>query len=204
MNQQAQPPDRPALTRFSTSGGPIHWLAAWRIQEKLVEVRRHLSKNDRVLDIGSGNCLLAASLMRDGLDVTPLDIRNGSFLPDVQPEIYDGAQIPFDDDTFDVATLITVLHHTRQPNKLVAEASRVARRIIVIEEIYVTRVRKYVTYFIDSLFNLEFRGHPHTNRTDEQWRHSFRMLGLSLQDASYSTSFGCLSRVTYALERDRS
>jgi 2-polyprenyl-3-methyl-5-hydroxy-6-metoxy-1,4-benzoquinol methylase len=179
----------------------LYSLATWRVEEKIVEIGSHLQPGDRVLDVGAGNCVLSQTLQKRGYDVVPLDLRNHSFIDEIKPVIYDGEAIPFDDDSFDVALLITVLHHARKPDAVLAEARRVAKRVIVIEEIYENSFEKYFTYAIDSLFNLEFFDHPRSNRDDSGWKVSFQTLGLKLRDAAYSRSLYFLRRVTYVLER---
>lgn len=170
-----------------------------RIREKLTEIRPYIRPADRILDVGSGNGLLGATLRQYGHQVTALDVRNGRFPGGLPPVLYDGVRMPFADGAFDVALLITMLHHTPQPEQILAEARRVATRLIVVEETYANVVEQYVTYGIDSVFNLEFRGHPHTNKTDTGWRQAFRALGLSVRGTEYGRSLGVLSRVTYVL-----
>jgi len=157
----------------------------------------------RVLDIGAGNCLLCQTLARRGYEVTPVDLDDHSFVDEIAPVIYDGETVPFSDSSFDVALLITVLHHAREPDTVLAEARRVATTTIVIEEIYNGTISKWATYAIDSLFNLEFFGHPRSNRTDEGWKTAFERLGFRVRDAKYSKSLLVLNRVTYVLDRKR-
>ncbi|MFW6252958.1 MAG: hypothetical protein ACOC4F_03410 [bacterium] len=64
------------------------------------------------------------------------------------------------------------------------EAARVAKRIIVIEDVYTNAAQKHLTFFTDSVFHLEFRGHTHSNRTDTEWRKAFVDLGLKLEVAT--------------------
>jgi SAM-dependent methyltransferase len=184
---------------------PLRWalcrLALWRVQEKLAEIGSYLDPADRVLDVGAGNCILCQELGRRGYDVVPVDFKNLSFVDEIVPVAYDGTTLPFSDDSFDVALVITVLHHVRDPDVVLAEARRVARRIIVIEEIYENLFEKYCTYAIDSLFNFEFFNHPRSNRTDAGWRQAFQGLRLDVSAAVYSRSLGLLRRVTYVLVR---
>jgi ubiquinone/menaquinone biosynthesis C-methylase UbiE len=187
---------------------PARWalcrLALWRVQEKMAEIRSYLELADRVLDVGAGNCILCQELGRHGYDVVPVDLENSSFVDGIVPVVYDGTTLPFGDNSFDVALVITVLHHTINPNTLLGEVRRVAKRIIVIEEIYENSFEKYLTYAMDSLFNLEFFGHPHSNRTDAAWRKTFHALHLDVTAAVYSRSLVLLRRVTYVLLRGES
>lgn len=160
-----------------------------------------LKKGDYVLDIGSGTCHICEALSKNGYETTPLDIRNLSFINNIKPVLYDGNTIPFDDDQFDVALFLTVLHHTPDPEKLLKEAKRVSKRILIIEDIYTNKFHKYLTYFFDSLLNLEFINHPHTNKNDTRWKETFKLLGLKLIDTKYSRSVLVFKRATYFLEK---
>lgn len=184
---------------------PLRWalcrLALWRAREKLAEIGSYLDRADRILDVGAGNCILCQELGRHGYDVVPVDLENLSFVDEIALVVYDGARLPFRNDSFDVALIITVLHHCPDPDAVLAEARRVARRIIVIEEIYENLFEKYFTYAVDSLFNVEFFNHPRSNRTDARWREAFQRLRLDVSAAVYSRSLGLLRRVTYVLVR---
>lgn len=173
----------------------------WRVREKLESIQPFLRPGDRIADVGSGNGVLCDLLRSRRFDVTPIDIADKSIVPSVQPVIYDGLRLPFGDDDFDVALAITVLHHTKDPDVILAEMSRVARRLIVIEEIYDSTFQRYATYAIDSLFNLEFAGHPRTNRTDAGWRRAFDALDLEVEAVRYWKSAVVLNRATYVVER---
>lgn len=184
---------------------PLRWalyrLARWRVEEKLAELDRYLKPSDKVLDVGAGNCVLCQQLRRRGHQVVALDMEQLSFIDDIVPVLYDGAVMPFADDSFDVALLITVLHHCTEAETVLSEARRVAKRIVIIEEIYQNAFEKYCTYAIDSLFNFQFFDHPRSNKTDAGWRAAFRELQLDVKEAAYSRSIGVLRRVTYVVER---
>jgi ubiquinone/menaquinone biosynthesis C-methylase UbiE len=177
-------------------------LAVWRVEEKLIELTPHLKSTDNILDVGSGNGVLCCELRNRGYSVRALDIGNFSFIDTVWPITYDGMRMPFKDLSFDVALLITVLHHAHDPERVLSEAKRVAKKIIVIEETYSNVFNRYLTYFIDSMFNFEFFGHPHTNKTDAGWKGLFERLELKLVHAKYWRSILALRRATYVLEND--
>ena len=173
-----------------------------RAQDMVSRIIPFLDKNDTILDIGSGSCNVCEILLKDGYQVTPLDVRNLSFVNNMKPVLYDGENIPFEDNKFDKALILTVLHHTPDPEKILSEARRVSSKgIIIIEDVYSNWLHKYVTYFFDSLLNLEFIGHPHTNKNDEEWKKTFEKLGLKLVDVKYNHSFLVFKHATYYLEK---
>ena len=75
---------------------------------------------------------------------------------------------------FDVCLLSTVLHHCSNPDKVLSEALRVSKKVIVVEDIYDTPWRRALTHCFDSILNWEFVGHPHSNRTDAEWKATFK------------------------------
>ncbi len=185
----------PPLRRF------IHWTGSVRGDELVERFVGLIQPGQSVLDIGSGTCNIVEILRARGIDVTPLDVKNLSFVDSIKPILYDGRTIPFPDDRFDVGLLITVLHHTPDPEAVVREAMRVCKRLIIIEDIYTSRPHKYVTFAMDSLLNAEFFGHPHTNKNDHEWRLVFERLGLRVLQATYQWSILVFRHATYHLER---
>lgn len=143
----------------------------------------HVQLGERILDIGAGTCQVAEAIIQRGHDVTLVDVADGSLVPGLHPHIYDGQRLPFPDDSFDVALLITVLHHIPRPDDTLVEARRVARRIAIIEDVYESNAEKWLTWIGDSWLNREFFGHPHSNRTDQGWRETFERFDLRLVEA---------------------
>jgi ubiquinone/menaquinone biosynthesis C-methylase UbiE len=179
----------------------IYKIGKARAQDKIDKIESYLNKNDTILDIGSGTCNICEILSKKGYKITPLDVQDLSFVNNIKPIIYDGNKIPHDNNKFDKALILTVLHHTSNPEKILREAKRVSKRIVTIEDVYSNRINKYVTYFFDSLLNLEFMGHPHTNKSDGQWKKTFEKLGLKLVDAKYHHSFLVFKHAIYYLEK---
>jgi ubiquinone/menaquinone biosynthesis C-methylase UbiE len=174
-------------------------VAAPRAAETIGHFASYLQPGERLLDVGSGICDIAQLLGQAGYALTPLDIEDFSYTA-VRPVIYNGRDMPFADKSFDTALILTVLHHTPDPERIVREAQRVARRIIIIEDIYTGTWHKYATFFMDSLLNLEFFGHPHSNKTDREWRALFAQLGLQVTGTKSMGSFAVLRHRMYVLE----
>ena len=161
------------LGRRSLSRHLIYQAQRQRCADLLLKIGDAISPDDVVLDLGAGTGNMTELLREEEYDVTPVDVTDISYIDDVKPVIYDGQQLPYADDTFDVALLVTVLHHAHHPDQVLREARRVARRVIVIEDVTRGRVHEWITKVWDSILNLEFIGHPHENDSDQGWRARF-------------------------------
>ncbi|HZY43535.1 MAG TPA: methyltransferase domain-containing protein, partial [Anaerolineae bacterium] len=142
-----------------------------------------------------------------GHTVTTLDIVDKSWVPALTPQIFDGKQLPFADNSFDVALLLTVLHHIPCPDDTLIEARRVAQRIIIVEDVFESLAEKWATWIGDSWLNMEIFGHPHSNRNDQGWRETFARYGLRVLHThqQFLWFFPFRFRLaTYVLSRDDS
>ncbi len=148
-------------------------------EEIIVEhVKAFLPAKQHVVEIGAGNGLVAQMLHdATGAEFTLLDVvdYNRSKLP---MRVYDGKNVPFEDDAFDLALLIFVLHHNPDPRPLMREALRIARRgVLVVENDTRGFFKKPFTRLVDSL---EFvrRGVPpnYFVKSTDEWLEFFRVL----------------------------
>lgn len=173
-----------------------------RVGIKLERIAKHLQTDTKILDIGTGNGGLEKALLEKGFDMTGVDVKNISFFEEVRPVVYDGKKLPFADGEFDTSLIITVLHHTPDPEAILDEALRVtSRRLVIMEDIYRNPVQKHLTFFMDSLVNLEFEGHPHTNKDDAGWRELFARKGLRVVAAEEFRTLVLFRQVSYVVER---
>ncbi|MBT8220085.1 MAG: class I SAM-dependent methyltransferase [Bacteroidia bacterium] len=171
-----------------------------KAQIKIDRLNKYYASSDTILDMGSGNCALIKLTEDQVKRITPLDISNKSAFKKIQPILYDGSILPFEDKSFDIVQLITVLHHIPNPETAIKEAQRVGKKVIVMEDIYETTIQKYITFIADSINNWEFAGHPHTNMTDDEWRKLFDILGLEVKEVEYYDFLLLFKQVTYVLE----
>lgn len=106
-----------------------------------------------MLDVGAGTGLLAQALSEAiGVRPTLVDVvtKNRTRLPFV---LYDGARLPFPDHAFDVALIAFVLHHAADPDRVLAEARRVGRRLVVLEDTYRSIAERTAASWIDWIQN---------------------------------------------------
>lgn len=178
------------------------WWALKRAQVKEKRLLPYLTKGETILEVGAGNGALTKLLEGCGMNMTSLDIEDKSIFNSVDVKVYNGNRFPFADKQFDSCQLITMLHHTTNAAALLTEAKRVSRKVIVMEDVYESVLQKYLTWFTDSVVNWEFYGHPHTNKTDQEWRALFNELNFKVQATESYRFLVFFKQVTYVLETD--
>lgn len=161
-------------------GGLVH-------QRRVRVLSRHFSEllpaGADVVDVGCGDGLIGSliSAHRGDVEVSGLDIaaRNETHIPVKE---FDGLSIPLPDDGADVIMLVDVLHHAEDPHALLAEASRVARRAIVLKDVTPLGPLSDATLrFMDWIGNAR-HGVPLPYRfwSQGEWRSAFADLGLAV------------------------
>ncbi|MEM6533991.1 MAG: class I SAM-dependent methyltransferase [Pseudomonadota bacterium] len=176
--------------------------SVWRAdaRRKLELVSPWLTAGDRILEIGSGPGSVLYEFRRAGFQVDALDVADSSFSAALKPALYDGEVMPFQDGAYDTALLLTVLHHVPDPDMILKEAARVARRVIIIEDVFESTWQRKYTKFADSITNLEVFGHPHSNRSDMAWRDTFSHLGFELLHGEVHRFAGVFRQAVYVIE----
>jgi SAM-dependent methyltransferase len=165
---------------------PIEYLHSKYIYNRRIEVLvRHLSRRipngSRVLDVGCGDGLLAKKIMAlnntlaiEGIDVL---VRKETHIPIQQ---FNGTTIPHVDKSFDVVMFVDVLHHTENPEILLSEASRVARKIVLIKDhtangFMAFRTLRFMDYIGNARHGVVL---PYNYWPEDKWRTSFEKLHL--------------------------
>lgn len=189
------------LYRYRFPKDIIYRILKARAKDLAGMVSPYLKKDELILDIGPASCTVTEVLIDQGLRVFPLDVENFSIVDTVFPTLYDGDRMPFKDDQFDTSLILFVLHHTPDPAKVLAEAKRVSKKIIILEDIVTSPAHKSLTAVLDSLMNLEFYDQPHTNKSDKEWRAVFENLGLKLLAQKYMSSTIIMRHALYFLEK---
>ena len=112
---------------------------ALKLERALIKRCLEPRSGERLLDIGSGTGIHLAWLNELGLQVTGLDA-SPYMLEQARSRLRGSADLhlgwaehlPFEDDEFDLSTLINTLEFVENPEKALAEAFRVTRRRVVL------------------------------------------------------------------------
>jgi SAM-dependent methyltransferase len=140
----------------------------------------------RVLDIGCGDGLLARLIAdrRPDLSIEGIDVlvrpAAGTHIA-VRP--FDGRHIDAPDDAYDAAMFVDVLHHTDDPEALVAEAARVARECLVIKDhtrdgLFAGRTLAFMDWVGNARHGVAL---PYNYLSRKQWQAMFERRGLAVE-----------------------
>lgn len=119
--------------------------------ERAIALEAHLADllplrgDERVLDVGAGTGAFAFAVAPRARAVVAVEIDEDVAIraradapPNVEVVVGDGEHLPFDDFSFDVAASLRTIHHTRRPELLVAELTRVTKpsgTILVVDQL---------------------------------------------------------------------
>lgn len=162
--------------------GKIHGKLVFdrRIQVLAREIASRLPPNAHVLDVGCGSGDLAMLIMQsrsdvriEGIDVL---VRPDTAIPVTQ---YDGATIPHPDHSFDAAMIVDVLHHTDDPQAVLAEVARVAKVVVVKDHLRDGLAAGVTLRFMDWVGNVSHGVRlPYNYLSSGEWAGIYRALGL--------------------------
>jgi ubiquinone/menaquinone biosynthesis C-methylase UbiE len=158
-----------------------------RLQELVRQITPHLREGDHVLDVGCGFGALGKEIMGSSncppqVKISGLErIERGNEL--IEVKFYDGNKIPYPDDAFDVVILADVLHHEKEPHRLIKECARVAKRLLIIKDHKTEGVfaRQRIS-FLDWAANMPFNiPCLYRYNTREEWRRWHESHGLIVE-----------------------
>ncbi|WP_341367838.1 class I SAM-dependent methyltransferase [Yoonia sp. BS5-3] len=122
---------------FKKSIGQAHEKLVFnrRVRVLVEEIGAMLPAGAQMLDVGTGDGQIAKMIgeRQDGTVVQGIDIMERETIH-IPVTLFDGKTIPMEDNSVDIVTFVDVLHHTDDPQILISEASRVARKAVIIKD----------------------------------------------------------------------
>ena len=189
--------------------GITNAVGRWRAQQIVTAFEDSIQRDVTVLDVGSGTGHVAEVLTNRGRFCIAADFHDFMFasVPYVR---CNGTLLPFGDRSLDVSLILAVLHHVDRSlqKQIISEAYRVLRpggKLLILEDTYQGKIERWLTYFQDSLMNLEFVGHPHSNRSHDEWLALFDGLGIPVfKRTEYTAWYGVfrMRHSVFILERN--
>jgi len=152
-----------------------------RVRVLAEHVARLIPSNAQVLDVGTGDGLLAAAIgtRRPDLRIEGIDVlvRDAVAIP-VTP--FDGRVVPKASRSVDVVTFLDVLHHADEPVALLREGARVARSCLVIKDhLCDGRFARWILRFMDDVGNArQGVALPYHYWSSRQWSDTIQELSL--------------------------
>jgi alpha-1,6-mannosyltransferase len=143
------------LTVIRHQDALLQWILRRRAAQKADWIlgSREAAPLHRVLDLGAAEGYVGDEIgRRTGAAVEVADVIPLNRTPHPL-HLYDGQRLPFADDTFDLVVLSYVLHHAEQPDRVLREAGRVGREVVVVESLVEGRRQEQALRWADILAN---------------------------------------------------
>ena len=205
--------DAPGLSLLKAAHGRLLFDRRARVLSEFLAAQ--IPAGSSVLDIGCGDGTIASLIASR---VPGVRFQGTEFAPrrtcriDCVP--FDGTHLPFPDVSFDVCMFVDVLHHTHGIEALLAEASRVSRRLVLIKDHLSERPLDFQTLKIMDWVGNRPHGVvlPYNYQSRREWNDFFARAGLAVrvwQDRvpvypfPFSLAFGRGLHVIALLEKQR-
>ncbi len=142
-----------------------------------------IEKGAKILDLGCGSAIVGKTFQDffqaelAGVDVKDQRVAKIHF------QIFDGKNLPFSDNSFDVILINYVLHHAQKPEVLLREARRVTDdKIIIFEDLPEGFFTELICFLHGLSYKLFFQKDEQEGKFfgNEEWKKVFSELGLRL------------------------
>ena len=158
-----------------------------RRMERLADILSGVIADDcsTILDVGCGDGQIDANIMsrKKGVVIHGIDVleRKKTMIP---VQIYDGVNIPLEENSVDGVLLVDMLHHTDDPESVFSECLRVSKRYIIIKDHVlwggISRIKlKVMDYVGNNHYGVRM---PYNYLTNQQWESLFEKNSLIVEE----------------------
>jgi len=154
---------------------PVHQKVARAVCH---ECEDFIEKGSKILDLGCGRGVLTIAL-RDYFQAESvgIDIKDQRVLKNFPFQIYDGENLPFPDNSFNITFMGYVLHHAKYPEKVLSEAKRVTKeKIIILEDLPEGILGKMLAKIHQLAYAFIFQQKDFHIKNEKKWEKFFRDL----------------------------
>ena len=123
-----------------------------------------------VLDFGCGSGWYARALTERGIanEIKGVEVQRRKETY-IEPILYDGVRLPFEDRRFDLVYAMDVIHHCPSPTTSLVEAARCARKYFLLKDhVHFSIGQKLLLTMLDELGNRKF-GIPSPGNYQKAW-----------------------------------
>ncbi|UCG01116.1 MAG: methyltransferase domain-containing protein [Candidatus Heimdallarchaeota archaeon] len=159
----------------------------YRANKILNIIKLFIEPGDLILSVGDGDGYVSRRIQEksnaqvQGIDILHFKEYRVQGIPLV---IYDGKEIPFADNSFDISAGVFLLHHCQNLELTLQEMIRVSKKkIIIFEDVFNNRLEHYFLRFFDTIENRTFSTEmpiPYNFQTLSQWKETFKRFDLKL------------------------
>ncbi|WP_406696698.1 class I SAM-dependent methyltransferase [Singulisphaera sp. Ch08] len=139
----------------------------------------------KALDFGSGDGWFSRKIQEEGLatEVISVDVKQRPHSL-VDPLVYDGVNLPFENGSFDLVYAIDVLHHCPDPRQSLKEMLRCSRGLILLKDHNYCGTAGWLTLaLLDELGNRRFGiPSPHRYQRDWEWFPEIEAGGFAVEE----------------------
>ncbi|MBU4299190.1 class I SAM-dependent methyltransferase [Patescibacteria group bacterium] len=150
-------------------------------KEMSLDCQDFIKEGSKILDLGCGSGIVGKKFQDYfKAELIGIDVKDRR-LEKIPFQKFNGRDIPFSENNFDVVLISYVLHHAGDPTALLKEAKRVGERVIVYEDL----PEGFLSGLFCRLHGISFdklfgNPNPTSFRTEKKWEDIFKEIGLNL------------------------